>query len=457
MCLLQRALCALAALAALEAWCGMPEDTVTLAGVERLQAELQALRARTDDLQRELDALRRVASPAHAPDGAVELRLSQDVLPAMPGTPDAGGHVLARPWWNNLDVYGFAAAGFYDTGPAGTREHGGFEIREATLFVEADVWTDVSVFMELQTNRLDADDTKFVRTAEMYLWMRELDLFGAFPIGVKLGRFDIPFGEEYLTQDAIDNPLISTSAAYPYGWDEGVLLYGGDERLAWVVAVTDGTDTRSRDDNGEKAVNLKLSGQLGDSVHAALSLMRNGGSGESALEFGGSHVEPIGRAGASALGRSASERVDARFGQLDVKVDFRWMQLPATLSLSYGEARLDDEDSRFDRDLRWYSVEPHVRIDHEWYVVGRYSEIGTDDADEGFHLDGKTFAGGSAAFGDDANRLRRWGAGIGWRPNERVRMKLEVGADAYRIIDASSLRARNGDRRFVGLEAAARF
>ena len=40
---------------------------------------------------------------------------------------------------------------------------------------------------------------------------------------MKLGRIDIPFGDEYLWQDAIDNPLITNSAAYPYGWDEGIL------------------------------------------------------------------------------------------------------------------------------------------------------------------------------------------------------------------------------------------
>lgn len=478
---LPRVLCVVASMLAVDAWSATNPSATQLA--DRLQSELQALRARTDELQRELDELRRTAvsadaatppaanralvsaappmsvqSPGAEGEGrASEVDLTSQPLARLPDGLGPGEHVLERAWWNNVAVSGFAAAGFYDTGAAGTREHGGFEIKETTVFVEADVWSDVSVFLELQTNRLGADDAKFVRTGEVYLWLHNLGWFDSAPIGIKLGRIDLPFGEEYLTQDAIDNLLITTSAAYPYGWDEGVLVYGGTAAFGWIIALTDGTDTRSRDDNGEKAVNLKLHSRLGDAAYASLSYMRNGGTGESALEFGGSHLEPIGQVGPSSLGISASERVDAQLGQIDVQLDFRPLDLPAALALNYGMAELDDEDARFDRGLRWYAIEPYLQLGPAWYLAFRFSEIATDDDDEGFHFDGKTFAGGNTSFGDDANRFRRWAAGLGWRPNSRVRAKLEVGADAYRLIDASTFRPRNTDRRFVGLEVAVGF
>jgi len=103
-------------------------------------------------------------------------------------------HILARPWWENFDVYGFGAAGFYDTGSAGTREHGGFEIKEASLFVDAAVWEDISFFIELQTNRLGKDDDLFTRTGEVYAHFRDIQLGDATSLGVKIGRIDIPFG-----------------------------------------------------------------------------------------------------------------------------------------------------------------------------------------------------------------------------------------------------------------------
>jgi hypothetical protein len=48
------------------------------------------------------------------------------------------------------------------TGNQGTRRNGGFMVKETTLFMEADVWHDISVFFELQFNRLGKDDSLFL-------------------------------------------------------------------------------------------------------------------------------------------------------------------------------------------------------------------------------------------------------------------------------------------------------
>lgn len=366
-------------------------------------------------------------------------------------------HVLSNPWWQNFEFYGFAAAGYYDTGSNGTRANGGFEIKEASLFVEATVWENAAVFVEVQLNRLGKDDALFTRTGEVYLHFRDVTVAQNWKLGVKLGRIDIPFGEEYLWQDAIDNPLVTNSAAYPYGWDEGVLAYWQIGSWSWIASITDGTDTRSRDDNSDKAINLKVSRQLSDSLYFSFSAMRNGDGAKSAIEFGGSHFEPVGASHASSLGTSASPEVGALLFQFDAKYDFKvFGERNAYVSVFGGQASQSDDSPGFDRDFRWFTIEPLVSIAPDFYLVGRYSEIGTYDSAEGYHFDGKTFAGGNAAFGYDTERFRRLSIGAGWYPNPRVVAKFEIGKDWYSLIDAS-LAPNNGRREFVSVELAARF
>ena len=368
-------------------------------------------------------------------------------------------HVLANPWWPNFEIHGFAAAGYYKTGSAATRENGGFEIKEAALFVEADIWKNLGFFLELQTNRLGRDSDQFTRTGEVYFRTRDIALGDFASFGFKLGRIDIPFGEEYLRQDAIDNPLITNSAAWVYGTDEGVALFGDIRGVDWIVSVTDGQLRRSIEDTGDKAVNLKLSGTPVEPLYLSFSAMRTGDTSLSALQFGGSFIQPIGGFGQrSTVGRSSGKELSANLVGADAIYNFPFGEHhQARLSLSYGAAWIEEEDSMFDRDLRWLTVEPYFNFNSHWYVVLRYSEIGTYDDDEGWHFSGKTFAGGNSAFGFDTRRFQRLALGLGWTPNPRVKAKLEIGQDWFDTIDASPVPTRNGDRGFLGLEFAAGF
>lgn len=365
----------------------------------------------------------------------------------------SNSHVLSNPWWQNLQIWGFAAAGYYDTGPGGTRDNGSFEIKEATLFVEADIWENTSFFLELQTNRLGADDAKFVRTGEVYAHFRDVLTTDDSAVGLKIGRFDLPFGEEYLWQDAIDNPLITNSASYPYGWDEGVLAYGHWRELNWVAAVSDGTDKRSSDENSDKALNLKLYGDLTDALYISGSYMRNGDNTKSAIEFGGSHFEPVTD---SAVGSSSSAEVGSSMLEIYAKYQFALASMPAYLSVTAGVAEQEDNDGAFDREFQWFTVEPFLQLNSHYYTVLRYSEIGTYDNNEGFHFDGKTFAGGNSAYGFDTERFRRVGVGLGWQPNPRTTAKIEIGKDWFDLIEGA-MRNEDNNRNFVGVEMSVGF
>ena len=66
-------------------------------------------------------------------------------------------------------------------------------------------------------------------------------------LNVRAGRIDVPFGEEYLMRDAIDNPLISHSLPDIWGVDEGIELYGAAGKFSYVVAVQNGGIPATRD------------------------------------------------------------------------------------------------------------------------------------------------------------------------------------------------------------------
>ena len=184
--------------------------------------------------------------------------------------------------------------------------------------------------------------------------------------------------------------------------------------------------------------------------------MATGDASKSAFEFGGSHFEPVGD---DRTGRpiSSSSEVDAKLIEIDAIKDFRIASLKAELSLSLGAAKQKDDDSEFDRDIYWFSVQPLLNFNPRWYTVLRYSEIGTYDDSDGYHFDGKTFAGGNKAFGYGVQRFRRLGLGLGWTPNPRVRAKLEIGKDWYKLIDGAMADADNKNRSFMGVEVAVGF
>ncbi len=368
---------------------------------------------------------------------------------------DDSSHVLARPWWKNIEIYGFGAAGYYNTGSAGTRDVGSFEIREATIFVEAEVWENASFMLELQTNRLGKDNDLFTRTGEVYLHFRDIGIADS-AFGLKIGRVDIPFGEEYLRQDAVDNPLITHSAAYPYGFDEGVLVYSSFLGANWIAAITDGSDTRSLDDHSDKALNFKVSGNVLESLYLSASFMSNGTALKSAMEFGGSHFEPVGN-DYTGRGVSSAAGVNSRLVEFDAIQQFSEGDFSGELWLSLGAASQNDDDDRFDRDLRWFAIQPFLQLNPNWYMVIRYSEIGTYDNAQGYHFDGKTFAGGNNAFGFAVRRFGRLGFSLGWTPNPHVTAKVEIGRDWFKLIDDAALLANNDGRSFFGLEVVVSF
>lgn len=366
--------------------------------------------------------------------------------------------ILARPWYKNFTISGFGGFDYLQSGSAGTRPNGGFLIKEATLFIEADIWNDQSFFLEIQTNRLGEDSTMFIRTGEIYIHFRNIfESLGKGGVGLKIGRIDIPFGEEYLWQDASDNPLISNSVFYPYGLDEGILVYGKISQLGWIFSIMDGTYLRSVEDHPSKALVGKIYSNLSSKFYVSTSVLVTGLTSKSAIEFADSHLEPVGLNHFSTAGVSPSDKISAILYETDVKYSFGTVERYGYLSFSFGRTWLEDLVKEYNRQWGWYSVEPLIKISSRFYFILRYSVIGTFNSEKGYHFDGKTMAGGIKAFGYDTRSLKRLSLGASWNPNPRLITKFEIGRDWFALIDSSLFDPRNNQRYFFGFEVVAIF
>lgn len=418
-----------------------PRQDADAKSTATLEREVAELRRQVQELARERAA---------KDDAPVDLSVKE--LPALDAAADS--NPLANPWYQNFNFWGFGAFGFLDTGEEGTKPDGGFLVKEATLFVEARAWEDIFFYSEIQVVPLGEDEDGLLRTGELYAHFRNLAHGDDYSIGLKVGRIDVPFGAEYLWQHSPDNPLISNSAAYLYGYDEGVAAYGKWASVGWVTSITDGTDEHSFEDDPAKAFTAKIYGSPVAALDLSASFLWNGDSAESAIEFGGSNIQPVGADNASTAGVSPSEKVNSALYELDAA----WrIGSQGRIGASFGQARIDDDVNAFDRDITWFALEPRYDVTPTIYVVARWSEVGTYDSDEGYRFDGKIIADGNESFGYDVQRFRRLSVGAGWHMNPHTIVKVEVGQDHFGVIDGSPFGTDDSARQFLGLELVLSF
>jgi hypothetical protein len=197
-----------------------------------------------DRLWREIEALKRRIPE---PDSPPEVDLSDKTVPLET---DEKLSVFARPWYDRFDLWGFGAAGLVSTGRDGARQRGSFLVTGSIVNIEAHAWEDISFLFELQANDPSKPDSFSIKHREVYAHFRNALKFWADDVlSIKIGYVDIPFGEEYLQQAAPDNPLITHASSFPYGLDEGIVLYGKVDELGWIFSVTDGSLVEGFDDH----------------------------------------------------------------------------------------------------------------------------------------------------------------------------------------------------------------
>src|SRR5207244_2545376 len=149
-------------------------------------------------------------------------------------------------------------------------------------------------------------------------------------------RFYIPFGEEYLVRNAIDNPLISHSLTDLWGPDLGVEFYGSLGRVRYVLAVQNGGVQTLRDFTSDKSVAARVGYDPSQWLHLSLSAMRTGaldtrGDYLSAIWFGNGYFRSLG---------SNTTRFEADLVEADAQI--RWSR--GHLLGAGGYVHYDDND-----------------------------------------------------------------------------------------------------------------
>jgi len=324
---------------------------------------------------------------------------------------DAGG---PEEWFRRIHVRGNADVAVL-AGQENSLASGGRVLPDnARLFLEADLGRDLAA-----GGTLIAEDASFLVEMNFVhreyaedrigsLYVRLDGLLGVGALNLKIGRFLVPFGEEYLrfSEGRPENPLISFSTAEPYGWDEGVLLFGSvlDERLAWFLSATNG----DADFFGTAGAGLAVSGKIRirplPGLELSASALRTGRLGdeetsaEGAFQWSGVSPEPFGYGsstqnfadGAPVTTDPERRLKDVRAGEVDLVCrSGEW----GSLWLGAGAVTIFSRSSSFyTRRLRYGVAEAVVELGalspdlDPFYLALRGSIIGTFDSDRGYFL-----------------------------------------------------------------------
>lgn len=369
-----------------------------------------------NELRQQLRQLQqRVEQQQHVIEG-LQQKLGEltEHLPASATASDAshgislGGKVL---------LSGEAGVAFFSTGKDGAFPNQEFRLDEAKLFVDAEVFPNVYFFTELNLTEREEPETA-TEIGELYLDIENLSRFWGQEnqLNVRVGRLDIPFGEEYLTRDAIDNPLVMHSLSDLWGVDEGVELYGRIGKVKYVFAVQNGGLPSLRDFAGDKS----LSGRLGCDptgwLHLSVSGMRTGDLAPqdflSAMWFGNGFFRSLG-----------NPATTTRFSADLVEGDIQLRLSRCRINAAGGYVHYKDNDSLANnsRDVYYYYVEGVYDITKRLYAATRFSQI---LARNGFPLAGNGEQG-EYFYGELSQQLWRLSMGLGYRFHPNLILKVE--------------------------------
>ncbi len=269
------------------------------------------------------------------------------------------------------------------------------------------------------------------------LWGRDHQL------NVRVGRMDVPFGEEYQSRDAIDNPLISHSLSDFWGVDEGLELYGSAGKFSYVLAVQNGGAPGGRDFTADKAVVGRVAFDPKRWLHLSVSAMRTGDLDVmndywSELWFANDWITPV--------DSTTTTLLHANLVEGDVAVRLPHGHLKAFGGyIRYGD---NDPTANNGRDIYYYSVEAVHDITRQLYAGARFSQI---FADQGYPMVG--LGDFDAYFGVLTKELWRLSLGMGWRFSDRLLVKAEYTLERGKELGGAP--RKNED--FLGAEAAFKF
>lgn len=356
-------------------------------------------------------------------------------------------------WFRRIHVSGNADVAYLIGQENSLADNGRFLVDNARLFLDVDLGRDIA-----PGGHLLAEDASFLVEMNLVhqsygylddrigsLYVRFDGVAGLGGLNVKIGRFLVPFGEEYLrkSEGRPDNPFVTFSVAEPYGWDEGLLLFGAlfDRRVEYFLSATNGDADAYQTSGSGLAVSAKLklrplpwleisasglrTGRLGDydnTAHGAFSWSR-----VDPQPFGyGSGTQSFADGAPSPTDPSRSLK-DVLAGEADLMLHSEtW----GRLWLAAGAVTIESHESAFyTRRLRYGIAEGILELGgfsadlDAFYLAARASFIGTLDSDRGYFV-------GSFNDGEDlgynTRLLSAVSLGFGFRMSRAIVFKVEA-------------------------------
>jgi hypothetical protein len=410
-----------------------------------LEAQVQALQQQNALLQQQLEKqnqsietlskkVEQLESTKNQPPGAVA-----QTTPSTTPT-GYGGYNLG-----NVNLSAEGGVAFFNTSRNGFSPDSDFRVDEARLFVEAPVWKEVYFQGEVDLTTRE-NPSLDVQMGELYLDAQDLsDLWGHDgQLNLRAGRMYLPFGEEYLSRYAIDDPLISHSVADIWGYGPGVELYGALSKFNYTVAVQNDSGRNGvQDFNGDKAVTGRIGFDPDKHWHFSISAMRTGNLNVqndmiSALWFGGELLQPLGGPLTTVFHEELAEG----------DVAYHWSSGHVSAFGGYGRYGDNDPQASNGRNYFFYSAEGVQDLPKKFFTAIRFSEALSD---RGMPIPG---LGNYGDYGDAlAAYLWRLSLGIGYRFSDNLLIKTEYSFENGRDVDGTS----RGYEDFFGTEAAFKF
>ncbi len=389
-----------------------------------LQQQNQQLQEQLNKQQQMIDSLSRKVSEV---DTASQARATE--LQSELSTQPAAAASATKPFsLGKIILSGEGGLAFFESGKDGQSPNAEFRVDEARLFLDAQVWDNTYFFTELDFITRENPSVN-VSVEELYvdfenvsrLWNQDR------LVNVRVGRFNIPFGEEYQTRYAIDNPLIAHSLSDIWGVDEGLEVYGGLGKFDYVLAVQNG-GANLDDFNADKAVTGRLGYNPTKWLRLSASAMRTGNinvqqDGIAALWFGNAYLSSFGSPSTTLFHSELAEGdVQLRMGRGHIKA-------------AGGYLHYDDNDTvaNNNRDVYYYYVEGQYNVSKKLFAAARFSQI---MAKNGFPLigDGSFQDYGSAL----SKNLWRLTLGTGYRFCPNLVLKIDYSFERGEDLDGES-------------------
>ncbi|MEX2208698.1 MAG: hypothetical protein WEF50_20985 [Myxococcota bacterium] len=363
----------------------------------------------------------------------------------------------------------------------GLYDEGSTQIYDARVFIDANlgsdarigestVYRDAGFTFEWNLVRLGSVRNE---VGDLYVDLRGVG--GRDWLNLEAGRFQIPFGENYLRfgRGRKADPFVALSAAPPWFWDEGVKLWGksSNGRFGYIASVTDGEGGINIENNSSKQVTLKLSWDPSEWLHLSASALRTGKLGSddepavASVWLGEAYPKSFGLSSSAvnydhgvALADGPNELSNITVIGADAVVN-----LPAArIWLSAGSAAIDSTGPGvYNRDLLYWLAEVVFQLRtitsalDPMYLAVRANGLGTYDKDEGYLLDFRY-----RDVGYNMRALDAYAVALGLPLGNHIVLKAQYAIqnmDLVRGITDQDIRDAANDADFFGMEIGVHF